>query len=155
MTGRSWIAALVTIACSGERPNEGAEFGFEADTATAVSEFNILRSDRQPAGGNGIFRMDADVLLPVGIGEATARATLRHVIDSIAAADTMIGSIRLTGFMIGRPRPGTEELDVNPMMSAIWMPTDTIGVTGRRRTARYRTHFVLLQELPQVDGTIP
>lgn len=142
-------AALVgaLVACGGGEADRGAEFGFQPDTAQPSVDINLLRLDRQTAR-SGIARLDGDILLPVGIGEETARATLQHLIDSLAATDTMVAAIRITGFMIEPSSISGSEATVNPVIMARWVPEDTVGITGARRRARYRTHFVLLEALP-------
>ena len=157
MTGRSCLlaAVLVTlIACSGGDVDRGAEFGFDADTAAPAADINVLRLDRETAP-SGIARLDGDILLPLGASEGTARATLRHLIDSLAAVDTMVAAIRITGFMIDPSTPGATEAQVSPVIMARWVPTDSIGVTGLHRTARYRIHFVVLEPNQFAAGSDP
>jgi len=155
MTGRNWAVGLALLglaACGESGSDRGPEFGFDRASAVATPDINMLRLDRETAP-SGIARLDGDVLLPIGIDEATARATLQHVIDSLAAADTMVAAIRMTGFMID-PQSATEtEATVNPVMTARWVPLDTIGLTGARRRTRHRTHFVVLAPLPFASGT--
>ena len=66
----------------------------------------------------------------------------------------MVASVRVTGFMIDDPSTSATEVQINPVITARWVPVGTVGITGRRRTALYRTHFVLLEPLsvpPELD----
>jgi hypothetical protein len=87
--------------------------------------------------------MDLDVLMPPG-SEAGARATLQHLIDSVAGADTLAVAVRTTGFVFGPIDPETQTADLEPVLRAVWGPPDSAWAVGvGRRT--YRTHFIVLR----------
>jgi hypothetical protein len=90
---------------------------------------------------------EVDVLLPPGTGEAVARASLQHVIDSVAAADTLAVAIRVTGYVMGPLDAATNSADLLPAMRATWGPVDSTGFAGAGRAARHRTDYLLLRPL--------
>lgn len=141
-------AAAALAACSGgERVDRGFADVEEAASTPAI----VLRNDssRTPAGHRVA---ELDVLMPGATGEAAARATLQHVIDSVAAVDTLAAAVRVTGFVMGPLDPATASADLIPAMRATWGPVDTAGFTGRARRSRFRTDYVLLRPF-ETPGT--
>jgi len=135
------LACLALAGCArDEKPAK--EFGSE-EPASAHPAM-VLRSDtsRTP---RGFLVAEMDVLLMPGATEATARASLQQVIDSLAKADTLAAAIRVVGFVIGEVDSQRGTAQVVPTLSATWGPIDSTGFTGSRRSARFRTHYVLLR----------
>jgi hypothetical protein len=137
------LTAVLLAACE-PRERTGTGFAFEAPAA-AVPVL-IIRSDSSRTA-EGYRVAEVQVLLPPGTGEAAARATLQHVIDSVAAVDTLAAAIRITGFVMGPVDAATGTADVMPALRATWGPVDTAGFTGARRASRYRTDYLLLRPL--------
>jgi hypothetical protein len=131
----------VLAACAG---GERADRGFEDVEAASPTPAIVLRDDssRTPAGHRVA---ELDILMPAATDEAAARATLQHVIDSVAAVDTLAAAVRVTGFVMGVLDPATASADLIPAMRATWGPIDTAGFTGSRRRSRFRTDYVLLR----------
>lgn len=148
MTGRRALVVVALLALAACADDGDAETGFSFERAGEgqVVEVSLLRTDRQ-TGPHGIARVDADVLLPPGLDPASARATLSHLIDSVAAADSMVAAVRLTGFVIGPLAPGEQEAPVNPVIQALWAPVDSATAMVRPRGATYRTQFTILGPL--------
>jgi hypothetical protein len=80
-----------------------------------------------------------------------AQATLQHVIDSVAAADTMAVAVRVTGFVIGPIDPKTQSADLEPALRGVWGPPDSTWSVGSART-RYRTHYTVLRPFEAAPG---
>lgn len=136
------VVALLLLAGCERNPKPQAEFSSE-EPATP-SPVLVLKSDstRTPRG----YRVaQVHVLLSVGIDEAGARATLQHVIDSVAAADTLAAAVQVVGFVVGTVHAAEGTADLAPAISATWGPTDSAGFTGAKRASRYRTHYVVLR----------
>jgi hypothetical protein len=133
------LAALA--ACGGDEP---VDRGFAYVEPAAPTTVVLLRNDssRTPTGHRVA---ELDVLLPLTTGEAAARATLQHVIDSVALADTLAAAVRVTGFVMGDVDTATASADLLPAIRATWGPVDTAGYTGRQRRSRFRTDYVLLR----------
>jgi hypothetical protein len=143
------LVAAATAAC-GERP-EPPRVGFVDEPPAAPVPVVVLSHDttRTAAG----FRVvDLDVMLPKGITDAVARASLQRVIDSVARADTLAAAVRVTGLVMGALDPRDNSAPVEPAMRATWGAIDSTGLTGARRTARFRTDFVLLRPLEPSGG---
>jgi hypothetical protein len=132
-----WCVA-VTAACERSRTPEK---GFSFEDSVTRGRVVVLRADTSRTAQG--FRV------------AGARATLQHVIDSIAAADTGVAGIRVRGFVIGDVRPGTGSADLVPAIDAIWGPIDSVGITGAVRRARFRTDFTILRPFRPAPGTAP
>ena len=137
------LLVSLALGCRGETPEQ--QFMFE-DRAEPVA-VAILKADTTitPLG----YRVaEIHALLPAGATEAMARATLQHLIDSVASSDTLAAGVRAVAFVMGRYDPQTETAELEPVMSAIWEPTDSVGITGSHRTARFLTNFRLLKPFP-------
>jgi len=128
-------------ACGGgDRPDTG--FSYVADVLPTPV---ILLRDDSSRTAEGYRVAELDVLMAVATDEAAARATLQHVIDSVAAVDTLAAAVRVTGFLMGDVNPQTSSADLVPAMRATWGPIDEAGYTGSRRLSRYRTDYVVLR----------
>jgi hypothetical protein len=136
---------------TGCEPRERPETGFRHDEAPAPLPVMIIRSDSSLTG-EGYRVAEVHVLLPPRTAEAAARASLQHVIDSVAAADTLAVAVRVTAFVMGPVDPASGSADVLPALRATWGPVDTAGYTGARRASRYRTNFLLLRPLDEGDA---
>ena len=157
---RSGIARLVApamaglMACGGG--GERVDRGFERVEEASPTPVIVLRNDssRTPAGHRVA---ELDVLMADATGEAAARATLQHVIDSVAAVDTLAAAVRVTGFVMGALDPATATADLIPAMRATWGPVDTAGFTGGQRRSRFRTVYILLRPFaaPETAGRRP
>ncbi len=137
------LLVSLALGCSGETPEPRFTFVEEAEPVAAV----ILRDSTTitPLG----YRVPViHALLSGRATEAIARATLQHLIDSVASADTLAAGVRAVAFLMGNYDPQTGTAELEPVMSALWEPTDSVGITGSRRTARFRTNFRLLKPFP-------
>jgi hypothetical protein len=140
------VIGLTLVLLAGcERP-ERAEPGFVREEPADPVPLVIIRSDSSRTG-EGLRVAEVHVLFPPGTGEAAGRASLQHVIDSVAAVDTMAAAIRITGFVMGPLDPATNTADVVPALQATWGPTASSGFTGAARGAHYRTAYLLLRPL--------
>lgn len=137
--------ALLLAGCA---PGEKAQTQFGHAAGKAKTELSIIRSRREKSP-RGFALLDVEVLLPPTVTESAAHEAIQRVIDSIAVADTMIVSVRVTGFQMQNVDAKTASADVVPMITATWAPLDTLGVVGSLRRAPYRTDFVILHPLPQ------
>lgn len=153
-TGRSGLLPLLLLlaACGGERPGGAPTFSRTDAEPIAVP---ILRAERDRSADGAVARVDVHVLLPATVDEATARATLQHVIDSVAAGDSTVAGIRAAGFMLGRYDPRTGEANVEPAIVGIWAPVDTAGFERRTPRTRFRTTFTVVKTMPQAGGSTP
>lgn len=152
-TGRNAIfTTLILTACGGEAPANQPVTFFEEVAVDPVA-VTVLRSDREEREDGLAARTDVDVLLPAMIDQPTARATLQHMIDSIAAGDSTIAAIRISGFMVGRLDPLLAEADVDPAVIAVWQPVDTLAFDVRTPQTRFRTRFTILTRLPRREST--
>jgi hypothetical protein len=140
-------AAAVFAACDAD--DRDARTGFRFDPPAQPTTTAVLRADTM-AGNLGPW-MDLDVLMAAQT-EAEARATLQHVIDSVAAADTMAVVVRATGFVMGPLDAEAQTADVLPAMRALWGPPDSVPATGAARR-RYRTQFLVLRPFAARPGT--
>ena len=129
------------MACGGA---ERADTGFVEVEEAAPTPVIVLRDDSSRTD-EGHRVAELDVLMPVATNEAAARATLQHVIDSVAAADTLAAAVRVTGFVMGELDRETSSADLVPAMRATWGPIDSAGYTGSQRRSRYRTNYVVLR----------
>lgn len=139
------------LAACGERPAD-RPVGFSAEPPGTVRATVLLKADTLATTG-GQRWLDLHVLLPVSGDEASARATLQHVIDSVAAADTLAVAVRAVGFQIGPVDLKTRSASIEPAISALWGPPDSVWTVGVRRTQRYRTHFTILRPLVTAGGS--
>jgi hypothetical protein len=144
---------IVTVSLLGAacEKAETAKTGFSRAPEAEAVPVMLLKNDssRTPAG-NRVAELH--VLLPVGTTEEVARTTLQHVIDSVAAADTLAAAVKVTGFVISTVDRVAGSADIVPAMAATWGPIDSAGFTGANRKSRFRTHFVLVRPL---DGSPP
>lgn len=138
--GSSALAVLVLCGC-GKEPPPRAEFSFEA--AAEPVPVIVMRSAvaTRPEGGQ---QREVQVILPTGIAEATARATLLHLIDSVRAADAAPAAVQVVGFVFGPVDPKTGLADVVPAISAVRMVDSA--------TTRPRTEFFIHRTFPD-SGT--
>lgn len=139
-----WCSAVagvvLVVAACGESREPRVQFSFtEAAEPVPVT---IIKSDTTTTA-LGYRVAQLHVFLPTMATEAVARATLQHLIDSIAVADTLSAGIHVVGFVIDDFDPVTGEATLVPSMSALWAPTDSIGITGSVRTARFMTTFTV------------
>jgi len=140
---------LVLAGCSDERtPIVDFEFAEEGQAVPVA----ILKRDSTTTP-RGYRVAELHVFLPVGITEADARATLQHLIDSVGVADTLAAAVRVVGFLLGEFNAASGQAELQPALSAFWSPTDSLGITGSRRTARFRTSFTVIKEF-QTPGAI-
>jgi hypothetical protein len=139
--------AVALLAC-GDAPRDprvSVTYDPPADPAPRA----LLRADTVPVQG-GAWWIDADIMMPPGpIG--VAQATLQHVIDSVAAADTLAVAVRVTGFVIGPIDPETQSADLEPALRGVWGPPDSTWAVGSRRRT-YRTHFTVLRPFEVAPG---
>lgn len=134
-------------ACEG---TERGQTGFSHEPEASPVPVMVIKSDssRTPEG----YRVaELHVLLPPGATSPVARATLQHVIDSVAAADTMAAAVRVTGFVMANVDSSTGTADVLPAIEATWGPIDSAGFTGAKRKSRFRTRFIVVR--PLADST--
>ena len=103
--------------------------------------------------GGRVAGVDLHVLLPALVTAPTARATLQHMIDSVAAGDSVVAGIRAVGFIVGAYDPALGEAEVVPTIVGVWAPTDTTGFTRRTALTRFRTTFTMLRPLPDGSGS--
>jgi hypothetical protein len=139
------LAAGVVLlaACEG---SERARTGFSKEPEASPVPVMVLKSDssRTPEG----YRIaELHVLLPPGATTPVARATLQHLIDSVAAADTMAAAVQVTGFVMSNVDTTAGTADVVPAIKATWGPIDSAGFTGAKRKSQFRTNFVLVRPL--------
>lgn len=143
---------LLAAASCGEPRGDAREpaFGFE-EPAEPVEAMVLHRDTVRSDEGHRVATVH--LFLPRGTSEAEARATLQHVIDSIADADTLAAAVSAVGFVMETPEAGATEADLVPVIQALWAPLDTVGMTGSRRRARFRTAFTILRPFadPQVQ----
>ena len=146
------VAAALLAGCG----QEAAETGFSFEEAAAPTPVLVLRSDSSRTA-EGFRVAELDVLMPLATGEAAARATLQHVIDSVAGVDTLAAAVRVTGFIMGPVDSATAAADVVPALRATWGPIDSAGFIGAKRRSRYRTNFVILRpfDTPATEGREP
>jgi len=141
------VAGVVLLAaCKG---TERGQTGFSREPEARPMPVIVIKTDssRTPEG----YRIaELHVLLPAGATAAAARATLQHVIDSVAAADTMAAAVRVTGFVMTNVDTTTGTADVVQAIKATWGPIDSAGFTGAHRKSRFRTDFVLVRPM---EGT--
>lgn len=146
------LAPLLTgaiLACS-EQPRERVvRLSFDEPAPPGPSI--ILRADTV-RGRRGERTVDVHALLPATGTEASARATLQHLIDSVAAADTLVVAVRAVGFLMGRVDSATMAADLEPAITAAWGPPDSAWAFGAGRRA-YRTHFTILRPIGAAGGT--
>lgn len=136
---------LITLAlgCEGETPEP--RFAFVDDAQPVMVAILKDSTTITPLG----YRVaEIHALLPAQATEAVARATLQHLIDSVAAVDTLAAGVRAVAFLMGAYDARTGTANLEPVMSALWEPTDSVGITGSNRTARFRTHFRLFKPFP-------
>lgn len=151
--GAELIIALTLSAgaCGGERP------AAEPPQFTTVEgepiDVPVLQSVRETSPDQRVARMDVHVMLPTTVDLGTARATLQHIIDSLATADSVVAGIRVAGYVLGRYDPLTGEADLTPAIIGVWAPVDTAGFTERTARTRFRTAYQVLQPLPEKTGT--
>ena len=141
----SMLAAGVILlaACEG---TERGQTGFSKEPEASPVPVMVLKSDssRTPEG----YRVaELHVLLPPGSTTPVARATLQHVIDSVAAADTLAAAVSVTGFVMTNVDTTKGTADVVPAIKATWGPVDSAGFTGANRKSKFRTSFVLVRPL--------
>ena len=150
---RSLIVVVVLLGGSaGCEREEPRRTGFvEIEEATPVSVVIIRRDTTITPDGYRVAELD--VLLPPQAGEATARATLQHLIDSLAVADTLAAAVRITGFVMDSVDRARGTADILPAIRATWGPIDTAGFTGARRRSRYRTDYLLIRPLDRGGET--
>ncbi|MDH4045692.1 MAG: hypothetical protein OEW06_14675, partial [Gemmatimonadota bacterium] len=129
------------------------ETGFSFEEEAAPTPVIVLRNDSSRTA-EGFRVAELDVLMPLTTGEAAARATLQHVIDSVSTADTLAAAVRVTGFVLGAVDSATASADVLPAIRATWGPIDSAGFIGAQRRSRYRTNFVILRpfDTPAPEG---
>lgn len=141
------VAGVVLLAaCKG---TERGQTGFSREPEASPMPVMVIKTDssKTPEG----YRIaELHVLLPAGATAAAARATLQHVIDSVAAADTMAAAVRVTGFVMTNVDTTTGTADVVQAIKATWGPIDSAGFTGANRKSRFRTDFVLVRPM---EGT--
>ncbi len=130
--------ALALSACEREAAPRAA-FSFEA-SAEPVPVL-VIRSDWVTSSTDGRHR-EVHVMLPTGITEAVARATLQHLIDSVRAVDSA-PPVRVVGFVFGPLDSKTGLTDVVPAIAAERPAGD--------RPARSRTEFVIHRAFPDSD----
>ena len=145
-------ALLTAVACGGERRSSEPP-RFTSEATGSVLPVAVLHSARDTAPGGKIAGVDVHVLLPAAITGRHARATLQHVIDSVAAADRAVAGIRVVGFLVGEYDPASGEADVVPAIVGVWAPRDTVGFTQRTPITDFRTTFTVLRPLPDGDGS--
>jgi hypothetical protein len=143
-------AAVVALwgalaACEPRDRDAGSGFSYEPPGTAAPA--TILRADTMTARGGDRW-LDYDVLMPP-LNIQSAEATLQKVIDSAAAADTMAIAIRITGFVMGRIDPVSQEADLEPALRGVWGPPDSNWAVGRGRRI-YRTAFTVLRPFDTV-----
>jgi hypothetical protein len=146
---RVLLAALAFTACGSDDRDDRT--GFRFDPPAEPTTTAVLRADTMP-GDQGRW-LDMDILMAART-EAEARATLQKVIDSVAAADTLMVVVRATGFVMGPMDPEAQTADVLPAMRALWGPPDSVPVVGKLRR-KYRTQFLLLRAFEAPAGTRP
>jgi len=142
------LATGVAAGCEKEPPRAG----FADVTAAAPVPAAVIKRDSSltPEG----YRVaELHILLPAGVEEAAARATLQYVIDSVSAADTMAAAVRVTGFVMESVDPAKGTAEVVPAIRATWGPIDSTGFTGARRASRYRTEYLLLRPFASRSDT--
>jgi len=137
------LAAALLAGCEGR---ERAEPGFTREEPAEPVPLVIIRSDSSRTG-EGYRVAEVHVLFPPGTNEAAGRASLQHVIDSVAAVDTLAAAIQVTGFVMGPVDPASNTADVVPALRATWGPTGPSGFTGAARGSHYRTAYLLLRPL--------
>jgi len=115
----------------------------DAEEAAPRAAAIIKRDSSVTVEGYRVAEMH--VLLPPGTSESEARATLQHIIDSVAAADTMAAAVRITGFVMTSIDVEQGTADVLPAMRATWGPVDSAGFTGAIRASQYRTEFLVMR----------
>ena len=145
------LAAMIVVTACEQPDRSGSGFVFEEEASPLP--VTVLRSDtsRTPRG----FRVaELDVLLPMGISDATARASIQKVIDSVAAADTLAAAVQVVGYVIGEIHPERGQADVVPGMMATWAPVDSVGITGAQRRSRFRTEFRVLRPFGTDSGSV-
>jgi len=149
------VGALL-VAASGCGGGDRAEVSFSESEVAAPVPVVVIKGDSSRTE-EGYRVAELHVLLPPATGEAAARATLQHLIDSIAAADTMAAAVRVTGFVVDSLDPVQGTADILPAIRAIWGPIDTAGYTGAHRRSRYRTDYLLIRPLDQTasNGRVP
>ncbi len=138
------LLVLLALGCQGETQREPRfEFVGTAEPVTVA----ILR-DSTTVTRLGYRVPEIHALLPAQATQAMARATLQHLIDSVASVDTLAAGVSVVAFLMGDYDPLTGTAKLEPVMSALWEPTDSVGITGSNRTARFRTNFRLLKPFP-------
>ncbi|MDH3496582.1 MAG: hypothetical protein OER21_07460 [Gemmatimonadota bacterium] len=138
-SSRILATALVLSACERDAPPRAA-FSFEA--AAEPVPVLVIHSDwvtRPPAAR----QREVHVMLPTGITEAVARATLQHLIDSVRTADSAPPTIRVVGFAFGPLDAKTGLADVVPAISAVRSAGD--------RAAPPRTEFFIHRAFPDSE----
>jgi hypothetical protein len=136
------LAAAAVAGCGEDREAGPPRTSYSYEPPAQPLAAALLRADTLESRQRG-RRIDLDVLMPPAT-EAAARATLQHVIDSVAAADTLAVAIRATGFLMGAVDPASASAEIEPAMRAVWAPPDSVWGTGARR-GNYRTQFTVLR----------
>ena len=151
--GRAIVLPLALAAggLAGCGPAERPETGFVELEEAAPRPVMIIKRDSSMTP-EGYRVAELHVLLMPGTGEAAARATLQHLIDSVAAADTLAAAVRITGFVMGSVDPERGTADDLPAIRATWGPADSAGFTGARRKSRYLTNYLLIRPIESKGG---
>jgi hypothetical protein len=144
----SAAALAVALSACGDSSKE-PRVSVSYDPPAPPAPTALLRADTMAALGGGSW-IDLDIMMPSG-SIAVAQATLQHVIDSVAAADTLAVAVRVTGFVIGPIDPKTQSADLEPALRGVWGPPDSTWGVGSAR-ARYRTQFTALRPYEAAPG---
>jgi len=89
MRGVSAVVALALVACAAPKPNGT----FAADPPGTARAYIILKSGRDTTT-KGWPGTELHVAVAYSLDNADQRATLQHVIDSVAARDTSVFWLR-------------------------------------------------------------
>ena len=145
MRGRSvLLSALLLAACAAERPPNGS---FTAGDPGQVRPYLVLKQarDTSTAGWPG---NDLHVAFTAGATDPDQRATMQHVIDSVAARDTSVLWLRVTGFAPGPMVPGQLNVALHPVLQGIWAPPDTSDPASRSHKAVHRITYTSIAPPP-------
>lgn len=132
------VAALV-VACRDAKPN----VTFSDEGPGTVRPYAVLKSVPD-SGTKGWPGTQVHIALAPSLSNADQRATVQHVIDSVAARDTSVFWLRVTAFVPEKAKPGASDVPLYATLQGIWAPPDTNDPASRSHRSVHRTFFTVI-----------